>query len=171
MKIKEYRKTIMLSGILAAAIIMAAHFTVMKSARMAVRLYSLKTELNEQGRKTAENKAMNTGHGIHAEVADGSNVIQEILSCIKKHGCSVISVKPEVVINQEKHGLNRISVSYTGNFHDQILVLDSICRTLTPGQAMQECSFMVESGLSGKSVACSFVLNYIIKNHGEKQQI
>ena len=84
MKIKEYRKTIMLSGILAAAIIMAAHFTVMKSARMAVRLYSLKTELDEQGRKNAENKAMNTGHGIHAEVSDGSNVMQEILSCIKK---------------------------------------------------------------------------------------
>ena len=114
---------------------------------------------------------MNTGHGIHAEVSDGSNVMQEILSCIKKHGCSVISVKPEIVINQGKYGLNRISVSYTGNFHDQILVLDSICRTFTPGQAMQECSFMVESGLSGKSVACSFVLNYIIKNHGEKQQI
>lgn len=28
MKIKEYRKTIMLSGILAAAIIMAAHFKI-----------------------------------------------------------------------------------------------------------------------------------------------
>ena len=48
----------MLLAILAAAIIMAAHFTVMKSARMAVRLYSLKTELDEQSRKNAENKAL-----------------------------------------------------------------------------------------------------------------
>lgn len=171
MKIKEYRKVIMLMAILVSAVLLLARFTAMKSVGMAMQLSSLKKELENQACKVDGNRSMDTMHGIHDGTPDGHDIIQVLLGRIRKHGCTVISVKPEIVINHEKYGLNRISVSFTGNFHNQILVLDGICRALSSGQAMSECSFMVMSDSSEKSIVCSFTLNYITKHHGEKQQI